>query len=534
MKSYSQSSRGISVSKRFPGRRLSVLRLGILCVIVAAAVTAGYLGLRNVQDVSAAASMPSVFSGYVDVTATPRFAFEDPAVPSAKAVVLSFVVADPKQDCAPSWGAVYSPGQAATDLDLDRRIARLRQLGGATAVSFGGMNNNELAVSCKDTKTLTDAYRQIVDRYDLTTIDLDIEGNALTNTAAADRRAQAIAALQKERAAIGKPLTVWLTLAADPNGLTSQGQGIVAHTLAGGVELEGVNIMTMDFGASKPASWSMSRAAESAADAAHGQLDALYRNAGTDFGSETLWRKLGLTVMVGQNDIAGEIFTLNDASTMNSFAKDKGLGRLSMWSMNRDRTCSPNYPDLSKVSDSCSGVVQGSQLFSATLANDVALPTPTITPSSTATASSSATATATDDPATSPYPVWNTNAAYTAADRVVWHGSVYEAKWWTRADVPDNPVLQGGATPWKLVGPVLPGDRPSPKATVPAGTFPGWAPETVYHKGDRILFEGSAFEAKWWTQGDSPEAAVQGAPDSPWARLTPAQILTPPASPPAS
>jgi chitinase len=521
------------VSKRFPGRRLSLLRLGILCVIVVAAVTAGYLGLRNVQDVSAAASMPSVFSGYVDVTATPRFAFEDPAVPSAKAVVLSFVVADPKQGCAPSWGAAYSPDQAASDLDLDRRIARLRQLGGAPAVSFGGMNNSELAVSCKDTRSLTDAYRQIVDRYDVATVDLDVEGVALGDIAAADRRAQAVAALQKERKASGKPLAVWLTLAADPDGLTSQGQVIVAHTLSGGVEMEGVNIMTMDFGASKPAAWSMSRAAESAADAAHGQLAALYRNAGTDFGSETLWRKLGLTVMVGQNDVAGEIFTLDDAATMNSFVRDKGLGRLSMWSMNRDRTCSPNYPDVSKVSDGCSGVVQGSQLFSATLANDVALPTPAVAPSPTATASISATST-TDDPASSPYPVWSSYAAYTAADRVVWHGSVYEAKWWTRADVPDNPVLQGGATPWKLVGPVLPGDKPSPKATVPPGTFPAWAPETIYHKGDRILFEGSAFEAKWWTQGDSPEAAVQGAPDSPWAKLTPAQLVSPSPTAPAS
>ncbi|MFH5878502.1 hypothetical protein [Arthrobacter sp. NA-172] len=96
------------MSNRFPGRRLSVLRLVVLCVIVAGAVTAGYLGLRNVQDVSAAASMPSIFSGYVDVTATPRFAFEDPAVPSAKAVVLSFVVADPKQDCAPFAGVRHT------------------------------------------------------------------------------------------------------------------------------------------------------------------------------------------------------------------------------------------------------------------------------------------------------------------------------------------------------------------------------------------------------------------------------------------
>ncbi|GAA4027014.1 glycosyl hydrolase family 18 protein [Arthrobacter methylotrophus] len=511
------------MSKRFPGRRLSVLRLAILCVIVVAAVTAGYLGLRNVQDVSAAASMPSVFSGYVDVTATPKFAFEDPVEPSAKAVVLSFVVADPKQGCAPSWGAAYSPDQAGSDLDLDRRIARLRQLGGTAAVSFGGLSNTELAVSCKDPKALVDAYRQVVNRYDVTTIDLDIESGALSDTAAADRRAQAISALQKERKAAGKPLAVWLTLAADPNGLTPQGKEVVSHTLAGGVELDGVNIMTMDFGASKPAASSMSQASVSAAEAAHDQLGALYRGAGTDLGSETLWRKLGLTVMIGQNDTAGEIFTLSDATAMNSFAKAKGLGRLSMWSMNRDRTCSPNYPDLGKVSDGCSGINQGSQLFSATLANDVALPAQTVVPSATATAAS----VPTDDPSTSPYPVWNTYAAYAAADRVVWHGSVYEAKWWTRSDVPDNPVLQGGATPWRLVGPVLPGDKPSPKVTVPSGTFPAWVPETVYHQGDRVLFEGSAFEAKWWTQGASPEAALQSAPDSPWAKLTTAQIQSP-------
>jgi chitinase len=519
------------VSKRFPGRRLSVLRLGILCVIVSAAVTAGYLGFRSVQDVSAAASMPSVFSGYVDVTATPRFAFEDPAVPSAKAVVLSFVVADPKQDCAPSWGAAYSPAQAGADLDLDRRIARLRQLGGTAAVSFGGLSNTELAVSCKDPNALTGAYRQIVDRYDPTTIDLDVESGALGDTAASDRRAQAISALQKERKAKGKPLAVWLTLPADPNGLTLQGKDIVQHTLAGGVELEGVNIMAMDFGASKPAAWSMSQASVSAADAAHGQLASLYRDAGTDLGDGTLWRKLGLTVMIGQNDTAGEIFTLADAATMNSFAKAKGMGRVSMWSMNRDRTCSPNYPDVSKVSDGCSGISQGSELFTTTLASNVGLPTqaafPSLTaPSPTATPTSTPTPAATDNPETSPYPVWTTYAAYAATDRVVWHGNVYEAKWWTRADTPDNPVLQGGATPWKLVGPVLPGDKPTPKPTVPPGTFPGWVPEATYRKGDRILFEGSAFEAKWWTHGDSPEAAVQGAPDSPWARLTAAQLTT--------
>lgn len=519
-RSFSWKPWGSSVSKRFPGRRLSLPRLGVLCAIVIALVAAGYFGVRNVQDVSVAATMPSAFSGYVDVTATPRFAFEDPAVPSAKAVVLSFVVADPKQGCAPSWGAAYSPEQAASDLDLDRRIARLRQLGGTAAVSFGGLVNSELAVSCTDPNALTAAYRQIVDRYSLTTIDLDVEGPALADTAAADRRAHAIAALQKEHKANGKPLSVWLTLPADPSGLTADGRNMVARTLAGGVDLEGVNVMAMDFGGSKAASESMGQAASAAAEAAHDQLANLYHDAGTDLGSETLWRKLGVTVMIGQNDTPGEVFTLADAATMNGFVTSKNLGRVSMWSMNRDRTCSPNYPDLSKVSDGCSGIDQGSQLFSATLANDVGLPTQAAAPSPT---TSSATAAA-DDPSTSPYPVWNANAAYVAADRIVWHGSVYEAKWWTRGDVPDNPVLQGGATPWKLVGPVLPGDKPSPKATVAPGTFPQWVAEKSYHQGDRIMFDGFAFEAKWWTQGDSPEAAIEGAADSPWAKLNASQL----------
>jgi chitinase len=516
------------LSKRFPGRRLSILRLGVLAAVVALAVTAGYLGLRNVYDAQAAASIPSVFSGYVDVTAAPRFGFEAPAGPEVKAVVLSFVVADPKDNCAPSWGAAYSPSQAGTELDLDRRIARLRQIGGSAAVSFGGLNNTELALSCTDQESLTRAYRQIVDRYDTATIDLDIEGGALTDTAAADRRGKAVAALQQERQALGKPLAVWLTLPADPAGLTEQGRDIVARTLAGGVDLAGVNIMTMNYGASKPAGWSMSRASAAAAEAAHGQLTSLYGQAGVDLGSGTVWRKLGLTPMIGQNDVAGDIFTLEDATSMNSFARAKGIGRVSMWSLNRDRTCSSNYPELTRVSDSCSGVGQGSVRFSTALGADVVPSGPAEAPSEEATA----TPAASDDPATSPYPVWNPDAAYSGGGRIVWHGNVYEAKWWTRADFPDDPVLQGEATPWKLVGPVLPGDRPSPPATVPAGTFPDWTPETVYRKGDRTLFDGSAFEAKWWTQGDSPEAAAQGAAGSPWVRLDAAAIQT--ASPTAS
>ncbi len=510
------------MSERFPGRKLSVVRLGVLIGAVVAAAGGGVVAWGNFQDVRAAEAIPSVFSGYVDVTATPRYAFEDPASKEAEKVVLSFVVADPKEPCSPSWGAAYSLSDAAASLDLDRRVARLQQLGGSVAVSFGGLANQELAVTCTDPAQLKSAYRTVVDRYQVSSIDLDVEGEALSDPAALQRRSVAIAALQQERQREGKSLSVWLTLPADPNGLTATGSDAVQKMIAAGVDLTGVNAMTMDYGGSMLPGRSMYENAVSAAEATHQQLTGLYRAAGTELGSGTVWRKVGLTPMIGQNDVAGEIFTLKDAQELSAYASARGIGRLSMWSLNRDRTCSQNFPDVTKVSDGCSGVDQGSSSFATILGAGV-MASPSSAPA--AAAAPTPVPAVSDNPSTSPYPVWSENTAYTAGERIVWHSNVYEAKWWTRADTPDDPVLQGTATPWRIIGPVLAADRPTPQLTAPAGTAPAWQPATVYRKGARVLFEGRVFEAKWWTQTDSPEAALQGSPESPWSKLRDEELM---------
>ena len=64
---------------------------------------------------------------------------------------------------------------------------------------------------------------------------------------------------------------------------------------------------------------------------------------------------------------------------------------------------------------------------------------------------------------------------YLEGEKVVRHHNVYEAKWWTKGDVPDNPVLQSWETPWNLIGPVLPGEKPIPQPTVPKDTYPSWS-----------------------------------------------------------
>ncbi|MFC5678052.1 chitinase [Aeromicrobium endophyticum] len=514
---------------RFDGRRLSVPRLAILVAIVGGLTFAGTSSWRHVQDAQAAGSHGAAwYAGYVDATVTPLYEFEQPASKAARDIVLSFVVADPDSACSPTWGGAYSLDAASDDIDLDRRIARLRQAGGSVVVSFGGAANSELSTACTDPSQLVDAYTSVVDRYDVRTIDLDIEGPALADAAATQRRAAAIKALQVARAKAGKNLRVWLTLPVSPQGLSTEGRQVVAAMLEQKVELSGVNVMTMDYGGSRAKDQTMLDASTSALTATHRQLGQVYARAGQDVGSATLWRRMGATPMIGQNDVPGEIFSTAAAKGLSAFAAEKGLGRMSMWSLNRDRTCGANYPDVTVVSNSCSGVDQGAESFAALLRG-----TMTGSPDSTevtpvvggrAGGRDSADNPVADDPATSPYPIWSADETYVEGTRVVWHRNAYVAKWWTLGDTPDDPVVDESASPWRLIGPVLPGEKPVQVPTLPSGTYPAWDQGAAYRKGERVMLRGTAFVAKWYSTGVSPDARATQNEPSPWRQLTDAEI----------
>ncbi len=498
----------------FAGRRFSWVRFGILVLVCAVVAGLGWREYASARDVARAeASSDPWFAAYVDVTATPTYAFEAPTDEAAGDVVLSFVVAAAPDRCEPTWGTAYALDEAATSLDLDRRIQRVRDQGHDVVVSFGGLLNSELGDACGTVSELEDAYTEVIDRYALTTIDLDLEGDALEDAAAMARRAEAVASLQTARRAADQDLAVWLTLPVGTGGLTEQGTDAVAAFLAAGADLAGVNAMTMNF----DAEGSMSDAAQDSLESLHRQLDALYARADLPLGPASLWRKIGATPMIGQNDVAGDIFGLDDARALNGFAVERGVGRMSMWSLNRDRTCSVNYAETTVVSDACSGVEQGDDRFAPLLAAGF-----TGSPADSAAAETVAetpTTPAPDDPETSPYPIWAEGAAYGAGSKVVWHGSVYEAKWWTSGDVPDNPVLQEWETPWTLLGPVLPGEDPAPTVEIPDGLFPEWDPERTYEAGDRVLRDDAVYEARWWTLGDAPERSFNDPGASPWLAL---------------
>jgi chitinase len=506
-----------------PQRRLSPLRVLVSVLIIGALSVGGYFGVQWWSAAQASEAYTPWFAGYTDVTATPTFNFEAPVAASGRDVVLSFIVAGADQACEPTWGSVYTLEQASAALDLDRRLARMEQLGGQVVVSFGGLRNDELATSYTDPEALVAAYAAVIDRYKVSTIDLDVEGVNLSDTDAGARRAAAIHTLQSRSRAAGTDLAVWLTVPASPLGISEDGTSAVTQMLETGVDLAGVNLMTMDYAGTRAGGDSMAEASIAALTAGQRQLNALYSRAGTDLTAATLWSKIGATPMIGQNDVRDEVFSLKDAAKLNAFAREAKIGRMSLWSLNRDKTCGSNYVDLRRVSDSCSGVSQGDQRFADLLAKGFP-GHPEASASTQTTSEADELDSVVDNPATSPYPIWTATASYLAETKIVWHHNVYQAKWWTRGDLPDNPVLNEWETPWTPIGPVLPGEKPFEQATVPVGTYPEWTGAGVYEKGARVLLDGVPYESKWWNQAESPEAASSNPDGSPWTPLSAAEV----------
>jgi len=218
--------------------RISLLRVGVVLLCTA------LVGWTGTRAISAAVSTPpipgpSIFAAYVDVTATPTYPFETPPGPAQSNVIWSFVVAGPDHHCTATWGGAYTLDQATSRLDLDRRMSQLRLVGGQARVSFGGQAGSEPASTCTDPMALREAYQSVVDRYELTSIDLDIQGASLEDTAAATRRAAAIKNVQDHVRTAGRNLAVWLTLPVSPTGLTASGAPVMARMLSAGVDLAG-------------------------------------------------------------------------------------------------------------------------------------------------------------------------------------------------------------------------------------------------------------------------------------------------------
>ncbi len=300
------------------------------------------------------------FAPYVDATLWPPTDLTDAAAASGvKAFTLGFVVnGDQSGSCNASWGGYYS----LADNFLVDEVAQLRSQGGDVIVSFGGAANRELALTCTSVDALVNQYQAVIDKYGLTSIDFDVEGSASADAASIARRSQAIATLQARARTAGKKLNVSLTLPVLPSGLTADGINVVRSARDNSAAISVVNVMAMDYGdysAPNPAG-KMGQYAIDSANSLFGQLRTLYPSAS----DAALWKMVGITPMIGTNDVAPEVFTTTDAQQVTDFANQRHIGRIAMWSVNRDSQCSGGVESWPE--NTCSGVLQQPWQFSKT------------------------------------------------------------------------------------------------------------------------------------------------------------------------
>ncbi|WP_440557751.1 glycoside hydrolase family 18 protein [Streptomyces sp. SCPE 10] len=290
------------------------------------------------------------FAPYVDTSLYPAYDLLGAAnATGVKNYNLAFVTDG--GGCTPKWGGVTDPTSDA----VAAQIGKLRAAGGDVRVSFGGASGSELATTCSSADALAAAYGKVIDAFKLTKVDFDVEGGALPDTAANTRRAQAIAKLQAQH----PDLDVSFTLPVMPEGLTQDGVNLLTNAKANGVRTGTVNIMAMDYGSSY--SGDMGDYAEQAATATQAQVKSVL-----GLSDAAAWKTVAVTPMIGVNDVSSEVFKVDDATQLASFAKSKGLGGLSMWSAARDQQC-PGGPKPS-ADPTCSSISQDKYAFAKAFA----------------------------------------------------------------------------------------------------------------------------------------------------------------------
>ena len=279
----------------------------------------------------------------------------------ARYFTLAFLETLGKTSCTLAWNGSRSQTVAAGRYLSD--IASLRSLGGDVIPSFGGWSadqgGTEIGDSCKDPATIASAYEQVVTSYDVTRLDMDIEGRSLTRTAGIDRRNQAVKLLQDWATAHGRTVQIQYTLPTSANGLEPSGLAVLQNAVADGVRIDVVNPMVFDY--YDRVTTDMGGAAVNASNGLHAQLHTLLP-AKTP---AQLWAMQGATIMNGLDDYPRrtEITYPADAQRLLDLASRVGMSTLSMWAIQRDNGGCPG----STGSNDCSGIVQGTWDFSHAL-----------------------------------------------------------------------------------------------------------------------------------------------------------------------
>jgi hypothetical protein len=277
-----------------------------------------------------------------------------------KYYTMAFLETLSKTSCTLAWNGVAADAVANGKYSAD--IDTLRARGGDVIPSFGGWSadqgGTEIGDSCNSVTSIFDAYKAVLLKYNVTRLDMDIEGRSLTKTAGIDRRNKAIAMLQAWATANTYPLTISYTLPTSASGLEASGLAVLNNAKANGVRIDVVQPMVFDY--YDRVTRDMGTAAVNALTGLNGQLRTLL-----GVSEAAAWTLEGATIMNGIDDYPKktEVTTVVDAQKLLDLAKLKHMSTLSMWAIQRDNGGCPGNGGA----NNCSGIVQGPYDFSNVL-----------------------------------------------------------------------------------------------------------------------------------------------------------------------
>lgn len=406
---------------------------------------------------------------------------------------------------------------------LKKSIKDIREIGGDVAISLGGLNGVAIWEATQDVDVLYNTYKEIVQGYGLTRLDLDIEGPS-TNKSHNIANAKAIKKLQDETG-----VDIVLTLAVLPSGLTSVQLDVLEAYLSQGVDVEVVNIMTMCYGpATILPGENYGTASLRAVDNTKDQVKEYFKKfANIELSDSEAYRKIGTTPSVGFEGEAHPTFTKDWTKLVVDHAIEKGLGMTSMWSINRDSMAQPNKgiyapyehtnlfnkfmegspevgnqaPAISGVEDKTINLGDNFEALAGVSANDKEdgdltskinvtgevninkvgkyILTYSVTDNSGKTTTKYRTITVKD--ASIVEDTYDPNKIYYGGEVVIFKGNEYKAKWWVKGEDPDK------SQAWEKIV------KPNEDGSI------NYEPGMIFTGGEIVKYQGNTYQAKWWT-----------------------------------